>query len=134
MKHLNRLPQLAVLLAVPLLMVPAAQIPEKLTAGTAQWNTSAQAVEERGGDPVRRRLVPKLPFGNSLLSKLPFRQSSSRACERTSRGQRVPERKFRHKSVDLVGIGCDPVYPEPTRFVTTRWLVRAKMSHERRAR
>ena len=45
MKHLNRLPLLAILLAVPLLMAPAAQIPEKLTAGAAQWNQNTQSVE-----------------------------------------------------------------------------------------
>lgn len=45
MKYQKRLPLLAVLLAVPLLMAPAAQIPEKLTAGAAQWNQDTQSVE-----------------------------------------------------------------------------------------
>jgi len=45
MNCLKRLPLLALLLAAPLLMAPALDIPEKLSAGTAQWNQSTQSVE-----------------------------------------------------------------------------------------
>ena len=45
MRFRSRLPVVAVLLALPLFMGPAAQIPEKLTAGTAQWNTNKQSVD-----------------------------------------------------------------------------------------
>jgi hypothetical protein len=88
MKHLNRLPLLAVLLAVPLLMAPAVQIPEKLTDGSFAAACAETEVSAQGCRP----------------------------------------------GVGRVGIGGEAVYPETTRFVTTQWLVKVKMSHERRAR